>query len=487
MGSRPAGHRYCRCGTQLAHDNSERQCACCARASRDKLVAPPQVPVEFWETDQFRNAFTAQHIGQVSRAYRTHPHHFAVYGPGGIPQSLLGQWVGLRQPHVSRIENGPAVVHLDTLQHWARVLRIPSELLWFRIPEDDEQLPVAGPVGSKLVVAAAHEVLESPTEIVARRAELQANGMTGELIAELERFLAGLPDRYETSGPLVLAPEVVQARRLVHQLLTGNQRLTQRAALFELAGRLSGLLCYMAVNLGNFSTAQAYGAEAFELARFIEHDELASWVRGTQSFGAYYAGDYERAVTLAQDGQRYARGGVQAVRLAINGEARASGRLGDSRGTAEAVGRAYHLLERLPAVDGMTPCISFGIYSEARTASNAATAYLALGQTKQVLCYAERAREIVDTSSSQWSYALIRLDMATALLSGDRREPEGASELGTQAIDAVRYLRIESIQQRTRELAIALRPWQHLPTVADFLNNASRWLATTWDGSAARS
>ncbi|MGH4016809.1 MAG: hypothetical protein ACRDSL_23325 [Pseudonocardiaceae bacterium] len=311
--------------------------------------------------------------------------------------------------------------------------------------------------------------------------------MTGELMAELERFLTGLPDRYETAGPLVLAPETVQARRLVHQLLAGNQRLSQRARLFELAGQLSGLLCYMAVNLGNFSTAQAYGAEAFELARFIEHDDLAAWVRGTQSFGAYYTGDYERALTLAQDGQRYAKGDMQAVRLAINGEARASGKLNDWRGTVGAVGRAYRLAERLPPADGMTPCISFGIYSEARTASNAATAYLALGQTKQVLSYAERAREIVDASSSQWSYALIRLDMATALLSGHQPEPEGASALGTEAIDAVRYLRIESIQQRTRELAMALRPWRHLPTVADFLNEVSQWLATAWDGSATRS
>lgn len=192
------------------------------------------------------------------------------------------------------------------------------------------------------------------------------------------------------------------------------------------------------------------------------------------------------ALALAQDGQRYAKGGIQAVRLAINGEARAAGRLGDQRGTAAAVSRAYRLLEKFPPAGGMTPCISFGIYSEARTASNAATAYLALKQTKQVLGYAERAREIVDTSPSQWSYALIRLDMATALLSGDQPEPEGASVVGNEAIDAVRYLRIESIQQRTRELAMALRPWRHLPIVAHFLNDASSWLATKLDGSATR-
>ena len=98
------------------------------------------MPPEFWQTEQFRQAFAAQHIGWISRTYRTHPDHYAVYGPGGISQTLLGQWIGLRQPQVSRIETGPPIRHLDALQHWVRVLRIPAELLWFQMPARDGQL-----------------------------------------------------------------------------------------------------------------------------------------------------------------------------------------------------------------------------------------------------------------------------------------------------------------------------------------------------------
>ncbi|MDQ3760200.1 MAG: hypothetical protein M3460_00410 [Actinomycetota bacterium] len=134
MGSRPARHRYCRCGTHLAADNTGRQCAQCERTSRDKLIAPPEVPAEFWQAEQLREAFAAQHIGRVARAYRMHPYHHAVYGPGGISQTLLGQWLGLRQPHVSRIETAPPIRDLDTLVYWARVLRIPPGLLWFDMP-----------------------------------------------------------------------------------------------------------------------------------------------------------------------------------------------------------------------------------------------------------------------------------------------------------------------------------------------------------------
>jgi hypothetical protein len=62
MGSRSVRQRYCRCGAHLAADNAERQCADCQRASRDKYLAPPQVPHEFWHTELLREAFAAQHM-----------------------------------------------------------------------------------------------------------------------------------------------------------------------------------------------------------------------------------------------------------------------------------------------------------------------------------------------------------------------------------------------------------------------------------------
>lgn len=143
MAPRQRRQYYCRCGTQLAKDNTERQCARCQRDSRDKLIAPPEVPAEFWQTAQFDDAFVAQRIGRVFRAYRTHSHHYAVYGPDGISQTLLGQWLGLSQPQVSRIETGRQVRDLDVLAYWARVLRIPPGRLWFRLPEDKEELVIA--------------------------------------------------------------------------------------------------------------------------------------------------------------------------------------------------------------------------------------------------------------------------------------------------------------------------------------------------------
>ena len=158
MGSR---QYYCRCGTHLAKDNTECQCARCQRASCDKLIAPPEVPAELWETEQFEEAFAAQHIGRVFRAYRIHPHHYAVHGPDGISQTLLGQWLGLRQPQVSRIEAGPPIRNLDTLAYRVRMLKIPPRWLWFRLPEDKGEPTVTEPTISDPVPSSL-DVLELP-------------------------------------------------------------------------------------------------------------------------------------------------------------------------------------------------------------------------------------------------------------------------------------------------------------------------------------
>ncbi|MEV6603504.1 helix-turn-helix transcriptional regulator [Kutzneria sp. NPDC051319] len=78
-----------------------------------------------------REALAARNIGAVMRAFRTHPHH-----PALISQETAALWVGLTQSQLCRTENNPRIVDLDKLVRWARVLRIPRDLLWFPMPED---------------------------------------------------------------------------------------------------------------------------------------------------------------------------------------------------------------------------------------------------------------------------------------------------------------------------------------------------------------
>ena len=89
-----------------------------------------------------REALASRHMGKVIRAYRTHRHH----GRSAVSQATVARWGCLTQAQLSRIENGPPIMHLDRLVHWAKTLKIPGHLLWFSLPEqntteDRDELP----------------------------------------------------------------------------------------------------------------------------------------------------------------------------------------------------------------------------------------------------------------------------------------------------------------------------------------------------------
>ncbi|WP_244295992.1 helix-turn-helix domain-containing protein [Micromonospora orduensis] len=120
-----------RCGGRLARDNDTGRCTPCQAAERDRLSAPPVVPASFWDHEPVRRALAERHLGRVIRAYRCHPYH----GRVALPQTVVAGWLGITQAQLSRVENGPPLVHLDRLSHWAQLLRVPAESLWFRLPD----------------------------------------------------------------------------------------------------------------------------------------------------------------------------------------------------------------------------------------------------------------------------------------------------------------------------------------------------------------
>ncbi|MEU7588508.1 hypothetical protein AB0A95_19715 [Micromonospora sp. NPDC049230] len=124
-------HANCpRCGGRLARDNDSGRCTPCQAAERDRLSAPPVVPASFWEHEPVRLALAERHLGRVIRAYRCHPYH----GRVALPQTVVAGWLGITQAQLSRVENGPPLVHLDRLTHWAQLLGIPAPCLWFGLP-----------------------------------------------------------------------------------------------------------------------------------------------------------------------------------------------------------------------------------------------------------------------------------------------------------------------------------------------------------------
>ncbi|WP_428964595.1 helix-turn-helix domain-containing protein [Micromonospora fluostatini] len=129
--------RYCRCGARLARDNTGGRCSPCSSHGRQHPgVVVPEVPADFWNEVVLAQALQDRHMGRVIRAWRTHPYH----GRQSISQDQAASWVGMSQAQLSRIENGPPVVHLDRLAQWAAVLHIPEGRLWFALPAASGEL-----------------------------------------------------------------------------------------------------------------------------------------------------------------------------------------------------------------------------------------------------------------------------------------------------------------------------------------------------------
>ncbi|MQS11200.1 helix-turn-helix domain-containing protein [Streptomyces kaniharaensis] len=146
-------------------------------------------------------AFEARHIGRLMRAYRLHRYHRAEYGPRGVPQSVVAQWLGLTQAQVSRIETGPPVTDLISLTHYARVLGVPEERLWFSLP-GKVPTPRAEPLFLAELDSPASEVIASQEAWRATRRYLNTHR------AQLAQAASALyPAEFHVSGTaLLMAP-----------------------------------------------------------------------------------------------------------------------------------------------------------------------------------------------------------------------------------------------------------------------------------------
>jgi hypothetical protein len=473
-GTRVAVGRRCHaCKTPLAADNTARLCSRCHRDLRDQLGTPPtRLRSEFFRTEEFIAAFESQHIGRVFKAYRNHPRYLQLLGKA-LNQEILGRWLGLTQAQVSKLENGKPEHNLETLRDYAKVLGLPQHMLWFDLPGQTRRaIPTASNViernpNRELLTSArtgSPSDSEEVADVLARVRTLTRVG-SDELNC-LELGVADFVDRYESDGPVVLAPLLIEQRHGLESVIDECRSPSQRKRLFRVAGQVSGLLAYMAVNRGRYVLARAYCTEAAHLGAFAEDRDLLAWVKGTESFCEYYAGEYLKAAALARAGLEIAGSGPQLVRLLINGQARALGKLGDDAGVHAAVERAYDAASRQPTVPGVSPCVSFGGYSMARLASNAVTAYVDLGLTDQVSLHAEQAMEEFDSSESSWSQSLIRLDLANAMVAGDG-DPVEAADLITTALTISSDKPIASVVQRSRSFVRSTGGWRGIPAVAD--------------------
>ncbi|MFI7217873.1 DNA-binding protein [Micromonospora maritima] len=358
------------------------------------------------------------------RAYRHHPY----YGRQPLPQATVAGWFGITQAQLSRVENGPPVVHLDRLTHWARVLRIPAHTLWFDLPSSDRPVsPVDGEAGLDLIRAL-------------RSADRQIGGknLYGAALTHIATF----------SRPARRSPE------------PPREMLMAAASLHEMAG-------WMAHDSGDSTTGRRHFRDALALAVESKDGLLIGQVHGSLSHLASHDGNAEASVSYAAEGlgvvtDEEAAGPVRARLFALRARGFASS------GLAADCHSSLRLAEAAlgEATSSPTPWLS----PFDRTSLDIETARCLLRLGDVTAAHRTLAGIVGDEPTSRLrSQALARTLLVTALLAQARVEE--ACHLTHRTIDLTHGLASAVVLGQLRHLALLLRSHaDHGPDVPQLLD-----------------
>lgn len=420
------------------------------------------VPVDFWQHPALREAFDARHMGHIARAYRRHPFNAARYGRDGIPQELLGEWLGLAQAQVSRVENGSPIRNLDTLSHWARTLRIPSGLLWFKLPSgqasavDTSYLPAALsstpplsplPDGSFQLVSVGPGALHNRDAAVMhafRAADLQVGG--GHLYPTVVKYLQS------DVAPRLFGTDDGADNRII---------FTAAAALTEMAG-------WMAHDAGRDRIAKQHFRRSLALVQVGGDRQLSAHVLGSMSHLASHLDQPDEAIELARQGQAVLRSGptypgLEARLLALEARGVAGQGSKDAAGCDELLLRAERVLDNTTD-DAASPWVSH--FDEGSLASEAARCMRLLGDLAEAQRQAERIVTLRPSHRTR-SRAFGQLALVTVLVA--QGKPDEACGIAHDVLTATRSLGSYLVIGQLLELSEALQPHRGSTVVADFL------------------
>jgi transcriptional regulator with XRE-family HTH domain len=455
--SESGGKRLCGgCGLPLSRYNPGELCQSCINQGKNEQIAEPgEVLID------------GSRLAELRRE-------------SGMTQELLAERAGISTSLVSKLEQGTKKsARLRTLSSIARILEVPLDALLegsspeianhneaqpalrFTSPVNNSELGSITKIFSSLD---EEENTEDPADVLKHVQMMHRSMIHPDVMEYLQDSTRRTITHYESLDHSILVPALRKQRAWLESLIEECGHPAQRGRLLETAGTISGVLGYVSVGSGNFSLARAYCLEAFELGKFTGNSNIQAWARGLQSFCEYYAGRYDEALSLANDGLSYAGSGPQSVRLTINGAARAMGKLGDAGGVDRAVDKPYELMSRNEVPDGVPSSISLECYSAAQTASNAATAYVSLGIPEKVQHYVDLAFPEINKSDSPWGRSLVLIDLAVSQVRGADADLDQASTLVHDAVTISADRPIISVQQRASEFVRdVVNRWGNVP------------------------
>ncbi|MGH3812575.1 MAG: hypothetical protein ACRDUV_08980 [Pseudonocardiaceae bacterium] len=404
--------------------------------------------------------------------------------------------------------------------YWARTLRIPAELLWFKLPDEKCQLATGEPPSPDALPAPdtsddpeRDPVLSAPwnhrgtvkvavvlsggDNRVKRRMFLSLTGpaLTAPahqwLVHEPEPLIAGLAGR-RVSGELVsqLSTMVADLRKMDDvagggSVLTMAQQafawvtgLLDRARYDEHTGRALhialaelGQLCgWSAYDAGDYGLAQRYYVAGLRAAHSADDRPLGAHILAGMTYQAACQGQPAEGVTLIETALAGTRGRATPTLLAELHiwQALAFATLRDTSACTAAISQARIQAEQLKPDDD--PPWLYWLDPPTITGM-AGNCLLEIGRPDQaaVMLNEVIAQLSVPFVRNQW-YFVTRLADALAR-PGKQRDLDAAAGLGMQSIDLAESLDSHTVG-RLRDLCFQMQPHGTVPAVRDFLERA---------------
>ncbi|UPZ27684.1 helix-turn-helix domain-containing protein [Streptomyces sp. LRE541] len=330
-----------------------------------------------------------------------------------------------------------------------------------------ESADVALQAGGALVRAFEEDESVRQDEAATRRALASSLATTRSLVEladlELDEVHEGVNETAVDYLGWPPAPMLQRADALRSDVL---QRLRdyrhgphERADLYVAAGRLSGILAYAALDLGDSDAALQHSRAAARCARYAGDMELLVWVRGTQSLISRFNGDYGVALDYVRDGMQHVTEGVGTgeARL-LCGEAQCLANLGDSRAANQTLNAAERARERVHRPDSIVGLFEF---SETKQRYYAGSSLIWLDGGDDARRAAAEAQGAIDSwqampaeQRSLDDERLAHIYKATALVQLD--DVEGAAEAMAPILALPREAQISWISKRAARIGSML-------------------------------
>lgn len=269
----------------------------------------------------------------------------------------------LRMDAGMSLANLAAFVHYDrTSLHHFETGRRPAPLEVAEMADD------ALGADGRLVEVWKREDAKRREEAAAHRVRAAALAMSRDLtaladldITELEAGVAATAVDYlgSPAGPMMDRAHILRGEAF-ERLRSGHHRPADRSDLYVSAGRLSGVLAYALLDMGDANEALEHATAAGRCAEFAGDAELAAWVAGTKSLIARFQGDYGRALEYVRDGYQWVGSGHGTGEARLRcGEAQCLANLGDSRAANAALDAAEQARERIRRDDSLGGLFGF--------------------------------------------------------------------------------------------------------------------------------